>query len=91
MGLALFKDYRDALRQLADEELTIGTGKCKDQVGKYVLENTLCKHPKERFTAKDLLIMVRFLHVLGSEFRVLGSALPPSNSVGARSRWRLAL
>lgn len=58
VGRPLFKHYRDAQRQVQEDELTIGTGRCEHQVGKYVLENTVCKHPRDRFSAKDLLILL---------------------------------
>jgi len=39
-----------------EADLLIGTGRCPDQVGKYILENTLALDPEERFNAKEVLI-----------------------------------
>ncbi len=39
-----------------EADLLIGTGRCPDQVGKYILENTLALDPEERFSAKEALI-----------------------------------
>lgn len=62
-GKPLFRDFESAKKQLDDDEdVVVGMGRCKDLVGKYAVENSLCRTPSERMTVKELQTLLRQLN-----------------------------
>uniref|UniRef100_A0A7S1H3R9 Protein kinase domain-containing protein n=6 Tax=Hemiselmis andersenii TaxID=464988 RepID=A0A7S1H3R9_HEMAN len=59
----LFRDFEEAVKQLEDDEdVVVGMRQCKDLIGRYAVENSVCRTPSERMTVKELQTLLKQLN-----------------------------
>jgi len=62
-GRQLFRNFEEAKKQLDDDEdIVVGMGRCKDLIGKYAVENSVCRTPSDRITVKELQTLLKQLN-----------------------------
>ena len=62
-GKSLFRDFEDSRKQLDDDEdVVVGMGRCSDLIGRYAVENSVCRTPSERMTVRELQTLLKQLN-----------------------------
>uniref|UniRef100_A0A7S0VIM4 Protein kinase domain-containing protein n=1 Tax=Hemiselmis tepida TaxID=464990 RepID=A0A7S0VIM4_9CRYP len=63
----LFRTFEEAVRQVEDDhDVVVGMRQCKDLIGRYAVENSICRTPSERMTVKELQTLLKQLNATPS-------------------------